>query len=176
LITRIAIEKMRAGGEGVIKKNFPEIDCGLELHLVLIFDGGCCPHTPNKDTCRRPRRGAPAADQKHLLTQPPCPARPRRGGRATHEGGGWNHKPEGKGDKTLPGFERFSADFCEMDPAKKNDAKRGANKMRLNRMNIVRIFVFVYTGLPKRVAQVKNASELTPRPAPSLKTPSLLHS
>jgi hypothetical protein len=172
LINRIAIEKLRAGGEGVIEIFFPEVGCGLELHLVLIFDGGCSPHTPNKDTCRRPRRGAPRRIRNICSLKPPCPAKPRRGGRATPEGGGWNHKPDGKGDKTLPGFERFSADFCEMDPTKKNDAGRGPNKMRLDRMNIFKIFVFVYTGLPKRVAQVKNASELTPRPACSPETPS----
>jgi hypothetical protein len=39
-INRIAIEKIQAGGEGVIEKIFPEIVCGLELHPVLIFDGG----------------------------------------------------------------------------------------------------------------------------------------
>jgi hypothetical protein len=50
--------------------------------------------------------------------------------------------PDGEVDKTLPGFEKFSADFCEVHPTKKTDIRRSTRKKIFNRLIIFKIFYF----------------------------------
>jgi len=73
---------------GWIPKRSPELSEGFPWKSNSFWEnnGGWDPHTPDYDICRRPRQGAPAADQRLIFLNNTQPARPFPGGALTRGG------------------------------------------------------------------------------------------
>ena len=107
--------------EDVIFPIFLKKKLTFQIFFTFSLMGADAPIPPRR-MFRRPRRGAPAAASRLnffflfpssvLMTtpkmerKPPCPARPRRGGRATPEGGG-THRNDVENLKDVYDPERF---------------------------------------------------------------------